>query len=84
MIHDLFSGKPDEAMMSPGAPIHRQLARFQSEVSGFGAIETIAFQGIGPGGLDIYSVNSAKGAWEIGIWLTVDGKVEQAINRAVQ
>ena len=84
MIHDLFGGKPDEAMLSPGAPIHQQLARLQSEVAGFGAVEKIAFQGVGPGGADIYSVKSAKGAWEFRIWLTEDGKVEQANTRAVQ
>ena len=84
MIHDLFDGKPDEAMLSPAGQIHRQLARLQSEVAGFGAVEKIAFQGVGPGGADIYSVKSAKGAWEFRIWLTADGKVEQANTRAVQ
>jgi CubicO group peptidase (beta-lactamase class C family) len=84
MIRDLFDGKPDEAMMSPGAPIHQQLARLQSEVAGFGAIEKISFQGVGPGGADIYSVKSAKGAWEFRVWLTGDGKVEQANTRPVQ
>lgn len=84
MIRDLFNGKPDEAMMSADAPIHQQLGRLQSEVVAFGAIEKIAFQGVGPGGADIYSVKSAKGAWEFRIWLTADGRVEQAITRPVQ
>jgi hypothetical protein len=84
MIQDLFNGKPDEAMMSPGAPIRQQLARLQLEVGGFGVIEKIAFQGVGPGGADIYSVKSAKGAWEFRIWLTADGKVEQANTRPIQ
>jgi CubicO group peptidase (beta-lactamase class C family) len=84
MIHDLFNGKADESMMSPGASIRQQLARLQSEVAAFGAIEKIAFQGVGPGGADIYSVKSAKGAWEFRIWLTSDGKVEQANTRPIQ
>ena len=84
LIQDLFNGKPDESMMSPGGPIHQQLARLQSEVTGFGAVEKIAFQGVGPGGADIYSVKSAKGAWEFRIWLTADGKVERANTHAVQ
>jgi hypothetical protein len=71
-------------MMSPDAPIHQQLARLQSEVAGFGVIEKIAFQGVGPGGADIYSVKSAKGSWEFRIWLTGDWKVEQANTRSVQ
>jgi hypothetical protein len=84
MSQDLFNGKLDTAMMSPGAPIHQQLARLQSEVAGFGTIEKVAFQGVGPGCLDIYSVKSAKGAWEFRIWLPADGKVEQANTRSVQ
>ena len=84
LIQDLFNGKPDESMMSPGGPIHQQLAGLQSEVAGFGAVEKITFQGVGPGGADIYSVKSAKGAWEFRIWLTADGKVERANTHAVQ
>jgi len=84
MIRDLFDGKADETMMSPGAPIHQQVARLKSEVAGFGAIEKIAFQGVGPGGADIYAVKSANGAWEFRIWLTADGKLEQASTRPVQ
>lgn len=84
MIRDLYNGKPDAAMLSAGAPIHQQLARLQTEVAGFGAIEKIAFKGVGPGGADIYSVKSANGAWEFRIWLTADGKVEQANTRPVE
>jgi CubicO group peptidase (beta-lactamase class C family) len=83
MIRELYDGKPDPAMMSPGAPIHQQLASLQKEVAGFGAIEKIAFQGVGPGGADIYSVKSARSSWEFRIWLTPDGKVQQANTRAV-
>ena len=84
MIRDLFSGKPDQAMLSPDAPIHQQLARLQTEIAGFGAIEKIAFKGVGPGGADIYTVKSANGAWEFRIWLTADGKVEQANTRPAE
>jgi CubicO group peptidase (beta-lactamase class C family) len=84
MIQDLLQGKPDETIMSPGAPIHQQTSRLQSEIAGFGAVEKISFQGVGPGGADIYSVKSAKGSWEFRIWLTADGKVEQANTRPVQ
>jgi CubicO group peptidase (beta-lactamase class C family) len=83
MIRDLYSGKTDVALMSPGAPIQHQLARLQTEVASFGAIEKISFQGVGPGGADIYSVVSAKGAWEFRIWLAADGKILQANTRPV-
>jgi CubicO group peptidase (beta-lactamase class C family) len=84
MIADLQQGKPDEAMLSPGAPIHQQLSQLQSEVGQFGTVQSIAFKGVGPGGADIYSVKSDKGAWEYRIWLTPDGKVEMANTRSVQ
>jgi cyanophycinase len=81
MITDLQAGKPDDSMLSPGAPIHQQLERLQAEVSGFGAIQSIAFQGVGPGGADIYTVKAEKGTWEYRIWLSAGGKVTQANTR---
>ena len=84
MIRDLYNANPDPAMMSPGAPIQQQLARLQKEVASFGAVEKIDFQGVGPGGADIYSVKSAKGSWEFRIWFMPDGKVQQANTRPVQ
>jgi CubicO group peptidase (beta-lactamase class C family) len=84
IVQDLFLGKPDNAMMSPGAPIERQWPQLQSEVKGFGAIQSIRFKGVGPGGADIYSVKSDKGSWEFRVWFTPDRKVEQANTRPVQ
>ena len=84
MIRDLYKASPDPAMMSPGAPIQQQLGRLQNEVAGFGAVEKIDFQGVGPGGADIYAVKSAKGSWEFRIWFMPDGKVQQANTRPVQ
>lgn len=84
MIADLQAGKPDDNMMSSGAPIRQQLTQLQSEVSQFGAIQSIMFKGVGPGGADIYTVKAEKGVWEYRIWLAPDGKVERANTRAVQ
>jgi hypothetical protein len=64
MIDDLWGGEPDDNMMSPGAPIRQQLPQLQSEVKQLGKIQSIRFQGVGPGGADIYSVKSENGAWE--------------------
>jgi CubicO group peptidase (beta-lactamase class C family) len=84
MLDDLWSGKPDDNMMSPGAPIRQQLPQLQSEVKQLGKMQSIKFQGVGPGGADIYSVKSENGAWEYRIWFAPDGKVEQANTRRVQ
>ena len=59
------------------------MSQLQSEVSQFGAVESIVFKGVGPGGADIFLVKAAKGSWEYRIWLTPDGKVEQANTRSV-
>jgi hypothetical protein len=84
MIRDLYNARPDPAMMGPGASIQQQLARLQKEVAAFGAVQKIDFQGVGPGGADIYSVKSANGSWEFRIWFMPDGKVQQANTRPVQ
>ncbi len=84
MLEDLWLAKPDDNMMSPGAPIRQQLPQLQSEVKQLGTIQSIKFQGVGPGGADIYSVKSENGAWEYRIWFAPDGKVEQANTRRVQ
>jgi len=84
MIADLQAGKPDESVLSPGAPIHQQLSQLQSEVSKFGAIQSIAFKAVGPAGPDIYLVKTEKGTWEYRVWLAPDGKVEQANARPAQ
>ena len=84
MVADLQAGKPDEKMMAAGAPIVKQLPQLQSEVARFGAVQSIAFKGVGPGGADIYLVKAEKGSWEYRVWLSPDGKVEQANTRAVQ
>jgi hypothetical protein len=60
------------------------LTQLQAEVKGFGAIQSIQFKGVGPGGADIYSVKSENGSWEFRIWFAPDGKVEQANTRAAQ
>ena len=84
MIEGLRAGKPDLDMMSPGSPVRQQLPQLQSEAGQFGTIQSITFKGVGPGGADIYLVKAEKGEWEYRIWLTPDGKVENANTRAMQ
>ena len=43
------------------------------------SVKSITFQPVGPGGPDIYPVESETGAWLFQIWLTDDGKVLRAI-----
>jgi cyanophycinase len=55
-----------------------QLAHVQAAMSKLGALQSLMFKGVGPGGADIYSVRFEKGAVEARIWLGIDGKIEAA------
>ncbi|HXB68382.1 MAG TPA: serine hydrolase [Candidatus Acidoferrales bacterium] len=80
MVEDLGLGKPNYDLMSPGLAeaTRQQLPQLQSMISKLGAMQSMVFKGVGPGGADIYSVRFEKGALEYRIWLGVDGKVESA------
>jgi hypothetical protein len=84
MIDGFRAGKPDIEMYSADTPIRQQLSRLQSDVAQFGAIQSVAFKGVGPGGADIFLVKAEKGEWEYRVWLTPDGKVEGANIRPMQ
>ena len=43
-----------------------------------GALQSLSFTGVGPGGADIYQVKFEHGSLEYRIWLGPDGKVENA------
>jgi CubicO group peptidase (beta-lactamase class C family) len=76
MVEDLGSAKPKYEAVSPGLANGQQLAQIQSMMSKLGALQSLVFKGVGPGGADIYSVRFEKGALETRIWLGVDGKIE--------
>ena len=80
MIEGLEAGKPDYGMMSPGLAeaTRQQLSGIQAEIAKLGALRSLAFKGVGPGGADIYLAGFERGALEYRIWLAPDGKVESA------
>ena len=80
MIGELQTGKPNYDLMSPGlAEVTRQqLPQLQSMIVAKGALQSVIFKGVGPGGADIYQVNFAKGSIDYRIWLGADGKTESA------
>jgi hypothetical protein len=80
MIEELRRGKPDYDAMSPGlaAATRQQLTQLQSTVTQFGAIQSVIFKGVGPGGADIYQVKFENGSLDYRIWLGADGKIESA------
>ena len=76
LIADIQAGKPDESMFAPGGV--EFLPQLREQVSQMGTVKSISFLRVGPAGPDIYMVESEKGSWAFRIWLTADGKVQQA------
>jgi CubicO group peptidase (beta-lactamase class C family) len=83
MIEDTRLGKPDYDRMSPGlaAATRQQLPQLQASLAQAGALQSLTFKGVGPGGADIYSAKFENGAMEYRIWLGPNGKVESATVR---
>ena len=80
MLGEIQAGKPNYDLMSPSLAevIRRQLPRLQSMVVAMGALQSVIFKGVGPGGADIYQVNFEKGSIDYRIWLGAEGKAESA------
>jgi hypothetical protein len=86
MIDEFQTGKPNYDLMGPGLAeaTRRQLPQLQSMIAAMGALQSVIFKGVGPGGADIYQVNFEKGSIDYRIWLGADGKVENANQRPSQ
>jgi CubicO group peptidase (beta-lactamase class C family) len=86
MIEDLRNGKPDYDHMSTGlaAATRQQLPQIQPMISQMGALQSLTFTGVGPGGADIYAAKFENGSLEYRIILGSDGNVEGAQVRPVQ
>jgi len=77
-IDELRSGKPDYDRMSPTQAfiIKLQLSELHGAVNTFGALKSVTFKGVGPGGADIYDVVFENHATQWRILLGADGKSE--------
>ena len=82
-IDDMQRGAPNYDRMSASlaARIRRQESELQAMFKAFGAVESIFFRGVGPGGYDIYGVKFANGVAEFRILLTADNKADDVIFR---
>ena len=80
MIGEIQAGKPNYDLLSPGFAdaIRQQLPQLQSRITGMGALQSVIFKGVGPGGADIYQVNFEKGSIDYRVWLGADQKIESA------
>jgi hypothetical protein len=75
-IEELQRGEPNYDQMSPQlADITRQqLPQLKSTMAQLGALQSVTFTGVGPGGADIYQVKFEHGTTEWRIMLGTDGK----------
>jgi hypothetical protein len=82
-ITDLQRGAPNYERMSPylAAKVRHQAAELQAMMNILGAVESIFFRGVGPGGYDIYGVKFAKGFAEFRALMGADGKAEDMVFR---
>jgi len=83
-IEDLRRGAPnyDQMSASLGTKIRRQVSELQAIFNALGAVESIFFRGVGPGGYDVYGVKFANGFAEIRLLLGADGKADDVTFRA--
>jgi len=70
--------------MSPGlATVTRQqLPQLKASIDKLGAVQSVTFKGVGPGGADIYEVKFEHGSTEWRIMLESDGKIASVGFRA--
>jgi hypothetical protein len=82
-IEDLQRGVPNYDRMSAAlaAKIARQASELHAMFKALGAIESIFFRGVGPGGYDIYGVKFVNGFAELRLLLGADGKAEDVLFR---
>jgi len=82
-IASMQRGTPDYARMGEAlaAAIRRQADQLHATFTSLGAVETIFFRGVGPGGYDIYGVKFANGSAEFRLLLGPDGKVNDVLFR---
>jgi hypothetical protein len=77
VLEELRNGQPKYDLMSAAfaAVTRQQLTQLQTMVAANGAIQSVTFKGVGPGGADIYEVKFEHASWECRISLDSDAKV---------
>ncbi|MBZ5620296.1 MAG: DUF3471 domain-containing protein [Acidobacteriia bacterium] len=77
-IEELRLGEPKYDLMSPELAdvTRRQVPQLKAQITRLGALQSVSFKGVGPGGMDIYEVKFENGSTEWRIVLAADGKIE--------
>lgn len=82
-IEDMRRGTPNYDRMSAplAANIHRRVDELRATFTALGAVESIFFRGVGPGGYDIYGAKFENGTAEFRLLLEPDGKASDVFFR---
>ena len=83
-IDGMQRSAPDYDRMSASlaGKIRRQASQMRETFKALGAVESVFFRGVGPGGYDIYGAKFANGSAEIRLLQGPDGKAEDVMFRA--
>jgi hypothetical protein len=78
LIEELRIGKPDYDLLNAdfAREARRQITQHQATMVKLGALQSVTFKGVGPGGPNIYLTTFDKGALEWRVWLNLDGSVD--------
>jgi D-alanyl-D-alanine-carboxypeptidase/D-alanyl-D-alanine-endopeptidase len=76
-IDDLQRKQPDFDQLTPRLAdlIRPQVEHTEALITGLGALQSLVFKGVGPGGFDIYNVKFEHGALDWRILIDMDGKI---------
>jgi hypothetical protein len=77
-LTDMVAGTTDYDSLAPGLAnaVRAQMERTRPLFQGFGAIKSISFTEVGPGGLDVFKVEFEKGAITMRLLVSDDGKIQ--------
>lgn len=80
LLDEIRRGEPDYEQMIPQLAdlVRQSLPQIQTTIKQHGAVQSMEFKGVGPGGADIYNVNFENGAMEWRVRLATDGKIDFA------
>ena len=83
MIEDLQRGAPDYGRTSPqlANALRSQLTQVGGMLATLGAVQSVFFRGVGPGGYDIYGAQFANGAAEFRLSVAADGTIDDLLFR---
>jgi hypothetical protein len=75
-IDDFQRSAPgDERIGQMAENVRRQIAPLHAMLTALGAVESVFFRGVGPGGYDIYGAKFASGLAEFRVQLGLDGNI---------